>query len=125
FADAVIERLGQAPSHLNPVQFDVNPGKPITIPPYVRQQRKRELVGIDVFICDENRTPEELGSILEKAVGDDLMARIITNRGMVVYPEYNRETFLSDQWRCRIVKRQVATRPHETKFEHLRHSDIV
>ncbi len=125
FADAVIERLGQAPSNLNPVQFDVNPGKPITIPPYVRQQRKRELVGIDVFLCDEKRSPEELGSMIEKAVGDDLMVRIITNRGMVVYPEYHRETFLCDQWRVRIVKRQSGVHPQETKFEQLRHSDIV
>jgi isocitrate dehydrogenase len=107
------------------VHFDVNPGKPITIPPYVRQSRKRELVGIDVFICDEKSSPEELGSILEKAVGDDLMVRIITNRGMVVYPENHRETFLSDQWRCRIVKRQDGVHPQETKFQHLRHSDIV
>lgn len=125
FADAVIERLGQVPTQLKPVHFDVNPGKPITIPPYVRKQRKRELVGIDVFICDEKRTPEELGTLLEKAVGDDLMVRIITNRGMVVYPEYHRETFLSDQWRCRIVKKQEGVRPQEAKFQHLRHSDIV
>ncbi len=125
FADAVIERLGQVPSQLKPVHFDVNPGKPITIPPYVRQQRTRELVGIDVFICDEKRTPEELGALLKKAVGDDLMVRIITNRGMVVYPEYHRETFLSDQWRCRIVKWQGDVRPQEASFQNLRHSDIV
>ena len=125
FADAVIERLGQDPEHLKPVHFDVNPGKPITIPPYVRAKRKRELVGIDVFICNDTMEPEELGAILEKHVGDELMVRIVTNRGMVVYPVYEHETFLSDQWRCRFVKQQPGVAPDSTKFLPVSHADIV
>lgn len=125
FADAVIERLGQEPKQLKAVHFDVNPGKPITIPPYVRQKRNRELVGIDVFICNEVMSPEDLGATLERVVGEELMVRIVTNRGMVVYPEYHHETFLSDQWRCRFVKRQPGIRPESTKFLPVHHSDIV
>jgi isocitrate dehydrogenase len=125
FADAVIERLGQEPNKLKGTHFDINPGKPITIPPYVRQKRTRDLVGVDMFVCNEAMSPEQLGNALEKAAGDELMLRIITNRGMVVYPSYFHETFLTDHWRCRFVKRQPGVDPKDTSFVPIHQSDIV
>ncbi len=125
FTDAIIERLGLEPLHLKPAHFDVNSENPITIPPYTRQKRKRELVGIDVFICDETSTPEELGAAMEKAVGDDLIVRIITNRGMVVYPKNLRETFLTDHWRVRVVKRTDDARERDAKFQPVDYSVIL
>jgi isocitrate dehydrogenase len=125
FADAVIERLGQEPEKLKGTHFDINPGKPITIPPYVRQKRTRELVGVDMFVCNEALSPEELGASLEQAAGEELMLRIITNRGMVVYPTYFHETFLTDHWRCRFVKRQPGVDPKDTKFVPIQQSDIA
>jgi isocitrate dehydrogenase len=116
FANAVIERLGATPVHLKPAQFDADPGRPITIPPYVRPKRTRQLVGIDVFICNEVITPEHLSQLLEQSAGEELMLRIVTNRGSVVYPENHKETFLSDQWRCRFVKRQKGVSPDKTEF---------
>lgn len=119
FARHVIERLGEEPRKLNPVRYGpADDSDPIT--PLKRYQPKRKtLVGVDVFVHWDglespagpeswpNRDPNWLGSQLEQAAeGTALKLRIITNRGVKVFPDGHPETFCTDHWRCRFVARE-------------------
>ncbi len=102
FADAVIDRLGQVPATLRPAAFQ-NKGIHIELPQH--PPRKKVLVGIDVFIdWDEaGRDPEVIGKRLQALDGDGLALKLITNRGVKVYPGGLGETFCTDHWRCRFM----------------------
>jgi isocitrate dehydrogenase len=104
FADAVIARLGQQPVNMVPAKFEaaaedaVAPVKPV-------QKEAKELVGVDVFIdWDEaGRDPNVLGEQLLAISGSGLKLKMITNRGVKVFPGGKKETFCTDHWRCRFT----------------------
>jgi len=102
FTDAVIERLGEKPSSFAPSAFK-NEGIHIQLP--VHPPQKKMLVGIDVFIDwdEEDRNPDAIGERLALTNGDGLRLKLITNRGVKVYPGGLDETFCTDHWRCRFV----------------------
>ncbi len=102
FADAVIERLDQVPEIPDRDTYQDRPIR-IKLAPVTRQ--RKELIGVDVFLdWDEaGRDPNRLGPQLEAVDGDGLALKMITNRGVKVYPEGLPETFRSDQWRCRFI----------------------
>jgi len=102
FADEVIKRLGQAPQQLE-VDYESTVSDAIEIPDYERPAVDKQLVGVDIFIDDAQLTPDELGKKLEKATTDQLKLKMITNRGVKVYPNGKPETFCTDHWRCRFV----------------------
>ena len=100
FADRVIERLGQMPTTRDPATFDT---KGIRVEMPVLPRLKKSLVGIDVFIdwVESDRDPNVIGRRLEELNGDGLELKIITNRGVKVYPEGIPDIFCTDHWRCR------------------------
>ena len=104
FADAVIERLGQRPEKLAAVSYN----KDVAIQVNVEEKppKKKELVGVDVFIDwrGESRDADEIGDkLLNEASTDRLKLKLISNRGVLVYPGGIPETFKTDHWRCRFV----------------------
>ena len=104
FADAVIERLGQRPDSLQPVEMR---GRQALQYQYQRPQVKKELCGIDVFVDDGSTTPDELADRLRAAAEGILQLKLITNRGVKVWPEGFPETFCTDHWRCRFVSTEA------------------
>ncbi len=102
FADAVIARLGERPTTLRPVQY--KPGG-ITVHARTPAPRNKALAGIDVFLdwTEGQRDPERLGHVIESAVPEDWHLKMITNRGVKVYPEGIPETYRTDHWRCRFL----------------------
>ncbi|MFZ1691839.1 MAG: NADP-dependent isocitrate dehydrogenase [Flavobacteriales bacterium] len=100
FADAVIERLGRKPQQLTSVEMKHGNALDFV---YDRPVVKRELCGVDVFVCDATSTPDELAAKLLKASHGMLKLKLITNRGVKVWPEGFPETFCTDHWRCRFV----------------------
>jgi isocitrate dehydrogenase len=106
FAEAIIERLGQQPEKLPVLKLDQESFKPIVIPEYERPVVKKELKGVDVFIDDLNRSADELGELLQELSKGALKLKMITNRGVKVYPDGLPETFCTDHWRCRFVNRE-------------------
>ncbi|RMH57356.1 MAG: NADP-dependent isocitrate dehydrogenase [Bacteroidetes bacterium] len=103
FTQAVIERLGERPRHLQPVTY--RPGG-IRVRPTAHPRPDKRFVGVDVFIdWDEaGRDPNAIGERLQaaaNAVGWRL--KMITNRGVKVYPDGLPETFCTDHWRCRFL----------------------
>lgn len=114
FAQAVVDRLGEMPETLKPAKFG-SEGK-ISVQLQERKHMNKQLEGVDVFIDwdDDQRNPDTLGRLLEAASTDALKLKMITNRGVKVYPGGLPETFCTDHWRCRFVKKQ----------ETLSHQDI-
>lgn len=99
FADAVIARLGQKPSQFKAVSYEN--ADPIKLKPYVRKKVERKLIGVDVFAAWSGKNPDEIAELLQKADTGDLKLRMITNRGIKVWPNGFPETFCTDHWRCR------------------------
>ncbi|NJK89203.1 MAG: NADP-dependent isocitrate dehydrogenase [Myxococcales bacterium] len=117
FARAVIDRLGQRPEKLAAVVFDKSsPG--IRIAPSVLERPAKQTVGVDVFIDwdAENRDPEALAVRLQRSATDRLALKMVTNRGVKVWPEGISETFCTDHWRCRYVS---------TDEKPIQHADIL
>jgi len=101
FTDVVIERLGQSPKILEVQDFS-KPNK-IQIHPRTSLEKK-ELVGVDIFIEQyENRNPDKIGREIERLCEGIMKLKMITNRGVKVYPDGQPETFLTDHWRCRLL----------------------
>ncbi|MGD9328106.1 MAG: NADP-dependent isocitrate dehydrogenase [Cyclobacteriaceae bacterium] len=104
FAKEVILRLGQTPNRLRPVSYKSGASmKKIELDKYV--VAKKELVGVDVFFDwnEKGRDPKILGDSLKKISTDALNLKMITNRGVKVYPDGYPGTFCTDHWRCRFV----------------------
>jgi isocitrate dehydrogenase len=100
FADAVIARLGRKPATLRSVEMKSGTDLRFT---YHRPQVTRELCGVDIFVCDPSSTPEALAARIRTACAGGLQLKLITNRGVKVWPEGFPETFTTDHWRCRFV----------------------
>jgi isocitrate dehydrogenase len=101
FADAVIERLGQAPQRLKPARYV---GKPAAFAVHrtARPKAEKVLVGIDVFVHHAGGTAE-LAEMLVLPREHLLELAMITNRGVKVWPDGLPETFCTDHWRCRFM----------------------
>src|SRR6056297_46565 len=102
FTEAVIERLGRKPKQLTPVAYL---DRPIRVTPREIASRRKQLVGIDVFISwdADGREPDRIGDRLKELAGEAFDLIVITNRGVKVYPDGMPETFCTDHWRCRFM----------------------
>ena len=104
FAKEVILRLGQTPRLLKPVSFQsAESMRKIILSK--KAKAKKELKGVDVFIDwdEEGRNPKKIGDKIKTAGTKLLKLKMITNRGVKVYPDGFPDTFCTDHWRCRFV----------------------
>jgi isocitrate dehydrogenase len=102
FTDAVIERLGRRPGQLAPVQYHAGG---ITVADREVPRRVKRLVGVDAFLdwSEAGRDPDALGAAVTAALPQGWKLKMITNRGVKVFPDGMPETFCTDHWRCRLV----------------------
>jgi isocitrate dehydrogenase len=105
FAEAVVERLGQKPQTLKSVSYQATESEAVVsqTPASERPRAKKELVGVDVFLDWTKGSANQLGESLSQVAGDKLQLKMISNRGVKVWPGGNSETFCSDHWRCRFT----------------------
>lgn len=110
FAQAVIANLGKTPEHF-PVTAYGSAGA-IKVETKSKSPGNKELVGVDVFIDwnEDNRDPDSIGKGLDAMTGSKLKLKMITNRGVKVYPGGMPETFCTDHWRCRFIPREEGTK---------------
>ncbi len=102
FTAAVLARIGDTPSVLHPVTYHTVP-QTLRTPPTDRLPIEKKLVGVDVFLDWNRGSPKDLGPIVSRAMLDPLRLRVITNRGVKVWPDGFPETFCTDHWRCRFL----------------------
>lgn len=106
FTDAIIANLGRTPQH--PIKRDY---KELTIPkvsdaPDFVKASVRSVKGVDVFI-ESALNAEALGRELETMVSNaPLELKMISNRGIQVYPAGDVTPDCVDHWRCRFVMRR-------------------
>ena len=108
FADAIIANLGKKPSTLEAATAGESQG--INIPTYQPEIEHKELVGVDLFLDWREGSADDLGHILSNLPLRHLKLKMITNRGVKVYPEGLPETFCTDHWRCRFINRDAKTK---------------
>ena len=115
FAQAVIARLDRQPATLKAVSYAQ--GVPIKIQKYQRKApAQKELVGVDIFVHWGGTNPEELATLMGQVNTADVQLKLITNRGIKVWPDGFSETFCTDHWRCRFLP----TNEHSSvKKEHI------
>ena len=103
FADAVIERIGKKPTHLQSVHYHQLPmPKASKIEENLHKERKKEkkIIGCDITI-QHYEDVASLADQLKVLSGDEVFLKIIHNRGVAVWPELHPETSCIDQYRCR------------------------
>jgi isocitrate dehydrogenase len=110
FAEAVVARVGQSPSKLTAVKYGT--GKQIATKPVHTTKAKKEIVGVDIFLhwteADGQKNADVLGNEIIKCEYNGIKLKMITNRGLKVYPNGFSETFCTDHWRCRYQKSDEA-----------------
>ncbi|MFN3322012.1 MAG: NADP-dependent isocitrate dehydrogenase [Bryobacteraceae bacterium] len=113
FAQAVVARVGQKPEKLKAVSYTSAPKQTVEAKASTRAAVVKGIVGVDVFLDWDNGTPQELGDALRKITsGNPLQLRLISSRGVKVYPEGFPDTLVTDHWRCRFVKPDGAAVSH-------------
>lgn len=101
FADAVVARLGRVPKTLPAVRYAAN--APIAVvPPPRRPAARKETIGVDLFV-QWRGGPGDLARQLQAIAEGPLELKMITNRGVKVWPGGMPETFCTDHWRCRFM----------------------
>jgi isocitrate dehydrogenase len=103
FADAVIERLGQMPRVLKPVSYPAMEPMALWRPNPESKKAVKDLLGVDMFLDWGPEAPDDLGDALRQVTAGPLRLRVITNRGVKVWPDGLPETFCTDHWRCRFM----------------------
>lgn len=102
FAQAVVERIGKTPQSLKPVQYSPGANKSFYVGKEASTDMERELIGSDLFVyakCFANDMIERATSLKT----DRLELKMISNRGVRIYPDGLPETFCIDQWRLRFL----------------------
>jgi isocitrate dehydrogenase len=106
FARAVIDRLGETPRRLQPARYG-DATEPLRVTATASPPATKTLDGVDVFVHSADRDPARLAERLEAAAsGAPLTLRMITNRGVKVWPDGLPETFCTDHWRCRFTAQE-------------------
>lgn len=102
FADAIIERLGEQPAQLKPVHYQAGQRQAAGGWKAPKPAEKK-LVGVDVFIDWTQGSADDLAARLSVLGVEGMDLKMITNRGVKVWPGGVPETFCTDHWRCRFM----------------------
>ena len=105
FADAVVARLGEQPRVLPAATYVPRPPRASMTSSEgpTHATPARALVGVDVFVRFREPQPIALADTLRTVAGPGFVLKMITNRGVQVWPTGFPETFCTDHWRCRFV----------------------
>jgi len=101
FAEAVKANLGKVPASLPVAKFE-NTG-PMVLPKVKRTPATKELKGVDLFVDWAGTDANELAEKLKAMSTPKVSIKMITNRGVKVWPNGFEETFCTDHWRCRFT----------------------
>lgn len=100
FATAVIERLGQRPQNLQPVEYAKDAQMNVSVRAAGKRAAKKH-TGVDVFIDFPDGNPDAIADRINALNVSGAKLTVISNRGTKVWPNGNPDTFWSDHWSCR------------------------
>jgi isocitrate dehydrogenase len=110
FADAVIKNLGKMPTKLKPVsykdfEFSNEGGEDydeIKDASTHFVNAKKEILGADFFVAFKGSN-KEIGPKVEAVKTDKMSFKMMSSRGLTVWPESSGLSYSNDQWRCRFM----------------------
>jgi isocitrate dehydrogenase len=104
FAEAVVARLGKIPQKLKAVGYGTA-RRPVPVeaarPP--RARPKQETVGVDVYVGWASPDSDALAARLLPLAGPQFELKMLTSRGLKIWPGGQPETSRADECRCRFV----------------------
>lgn len=106
FTKALIERLGQMPEKMTPVDYGDAPKEQCIAMPLVTlpQPKKKDLVGVDIFVSwRETSDVNDLAERLKPLTVAGMELQMIATRGLKVWPDGINATANTDHWCCRYV----------------------
>lgn len=113
FADAIIERLGQAPSNLTKAAYKNSIATKEKAREYaINRNEKKDLVGVDIFFDLDNLSTHEIASKIEN-LKTGLELQTIAVKGLKVWPSKEDGKIFSDHWCCRFMKKDSSIIKHE------------
>ncbi|MBI1363074.1 MAG: NADP-dependent isocitrate dehydrogenase [Proteobacteria bacterium] len=102
FADAVIACLGKLPQAMAPAKAgDFKAMKMPKVSETTKSVRTKRLIGVDIFLDKAGANPNELGALIEKTSVPGLTFKVMSSRGVKVYPDAPNARIVTDHWRCR------------------------
>lgn len=104
FSQAVVKNLGKKPKMLKPVSYEASP-KLTSLAVEYTAKHDRSLVGVDVFIYAKEKA-EKFSKKMTAFHHLALELKMISNRGVRIWPEGIPETFCIEQWRCRFMPKE-------------------
>lgn len=103
FARAVIDNIGYEPKRLKAVHYAESGTGRVRFPePPPHKKENKTLVGVDVYL-DWTNDVDALVSKLTPHIPENVDMKLITNRGVKVWPDTNPETFCTDNYQVRFV----------------------
>ena len=110
FCKAVIARLGQMPEKFRAVNYNGVPAGGMKMPPlkaYKDEEKVR--VGVDISLTYDGLAEKLAEKVLPCVEEEDGMTlQMISNRGVVVWPNGQPDTFCADNWRLRFISKDGA-----------------
>ena len=104
FADAVIARLGQEPSTYRVVQYKPSKmGSGTSHAVLAEETEVRKLVGVDFFVHWYHKDIESLAKTLEGVTPEGMELKMISCKGLKVWPNAVTEMDVTDRFRCRFM----------------------
>ncbi|MES2983796.1 MAG: NADP-dependent isocitrate dehydrogenase [Pseudomonadota bacterium] len=104
FAQAVIDNLGAEPSTYRPVKYAALKGGQVGIHAVMaKETEKRELVGVDLFVHWYGKEINALGTMLNELSNDALSLKMISCKGLKVWPDIITEMDVTDRFRARFT----------------------
>ena len=126
FTKAVIERLGEKPSTMTVVEYDLK-SEGIKLPPLKEVKKEhKERVGVDIGLNFDGKA-DDLAELVKPCLTDNLELSLISNRGVKVWPNGRKETFCTDNWRLRFMGKggkPVKTSEVVQLISNLNHADM-
>ncbi|HTR04657.1 MAG TPA: NADP-dependent isocitrate dehydrogenase [Thermoanaerobaculia bacterium] len=104
FAEAVVARLGKLPQKLKAVGYGTT-RRPVASPAAhpARARARQRTVGVDVYVGWDNPDSDALARRLQPLAAPEFELRMLTSRGIKVWPDGQPETFRVDECRCRFL----------------------
>lgn len=101
FAKAVVERLGDKPTRFPVMDYKARENMEPIRAVMSEEKEKRELVGVDLFVYWRDKPIDEMGDILRSCGTDALELKMISCKGLKVWPDTEHNMDVTDRYRCR------------------------
>ena len=83
------------------------------------------MVVVDVFLDWKGNDPQIIGEGLNEIKSHNLKLKMITNRGVKVFPNGLKETYCTDHWRCRFVAQDANVKTKEPLYLGIEFDQVI